>query len=129
MIIPEQSASSAALQQVDSAPTHGKRSSDRNRRRPSYYGFGSSSDYAITGPPKRPRRAGAVENYQPPPELILETVLHIADQQPDETNISPIIGDVSPPAPQNQLLLDIDIPTLVRSMTVIEAKNEETMDE
>ena len=114
---------------MDSAPTHGKRSSDRNRRSPSCYGFESSSDSAITAPPKRPRRAGDVESYKPPPESIIKTVQHIADQQPDDTNISPIIGDVSAPAPQNASLLDIDTPTLVRSMTVFEAQNQETVDD
>ena len=39
LVIPEQSASSSALQQVDSASKHGKRSSDRTRRSPSYYGL------------------------------------------------------------------------------------------
>ena len=129
LVIRQQSASSLALQQVDSAPTHGKRSSDRNIRSPSYYGFESSSDSIITAPPKRPRKAGDVEKYQLPPELIVETFQHIADRQPDETNISPITGDVSPPAPQNPSLLDIDTPTLVHSMTVFEAENQEKMDQ
>ena len=123
LVIPEQSASSSAPQLVDSAPTQGKSSSDRNRRSPSNYGFESSSDSAITAPLKRPRRAGDVENYQPPPDSIIETVQHIADQEPDKTNISRIIGNVLPHAP------DIDTPTLVRSMKVFEAENQETMDE
>ena len=82
-----------------------------------------SSDSAITLPPR------VVENYQLPPELIVETVKHIAGQLPDKTNLSPIIGDVSPPAPQNPSILNTDTPTLVRSMTVFEAENEEMMDE
>ena len=100
-----------------------QRSSDRNRRSPSYYGSGSPSpDSTVAAPPKRPRRAGDVENYQPPPESIVETVQNIADQQPAEFNISPRIGDVPPPAPQDPSLLDIDTPTLVQSMTVFEAE-------
>ena len=55
LVIPAQSASSLAIQ--------GKRTSDRNRRSPSYYGFDSPSDSAITAPPKRPRRAGDVANF------------------------------------------------------------------
>ena len=51
LIIPAQSASSA-LQQVDPAPPQGKRTSDRNRQSPSYYGFDLSSDSTITAPPK-----------------------------------------------------------------------------
>ena len=54
---------------------------------------------------------------------------HIADQQPGEINISQIIGDVSPPTPQDPSILDIDTPSLVRSMTVFEAENQETMHE
>ena len=101
-----------------------QRSSDRNRRTPSYYGLNSPSpDSTIAAPPKPPRRAGDVENYQPPPESIFETIQHIADQQPAEINISPKIGDVSPPAPQNPSLLDIDTPTLVHSMTVLRLKD------
>ena len=46
--------------------TKAKRSSDRNRRSPSYYSFvNSSSDSTIAAPPKRPRQAGDVENFQP----------------------------------------------------------------
>ena len=100
-----------------------QRSSDRNRRNPSYYGFDSPSpDSTIAAPPKQPRRAGDVENYQPPPESIVETAQNIADQQPAEFNISPRIGDVSPPAPRDPSLLDIDTPTLVQSMTLFEAE-------
>ena len=101
-----------------------KRLSDRNRRSPSYYGFESPSpDSTIAPPPKQPRRADDVENCQPPPESIAEAVKHIADQQP--TDISPRIGEVSPPAPRDPPLLDIDTPTLVRSMTVLEAEGHD----
>ena len=61
LVIPEQSASSSALQQVYSSSKHGERSSDRSRRSPSYYGFESSSNSTIAAPPKPPRRAGDVE--------------------------------------------------------------------
>ena len=104
------------------ALTQSKRSSDRNRS-PSYYGFESPSpDSTILPPPKRPRRAGDVENFQPPPESIVESVQHIAESQPEETNISPQIGDASPPASRNPPLLETDTPTLVRSMTAFETE-------
>ena len=101
-------------------------SSDRNRRSPSYYSFESPSpDSTIVPTPKRPRRAGDVENYQPPPESIVEAVQHIADQQPTEIDIFPKIGEVSPPAPRDPPLLDIDTPTLVHSMTVFEPEDHD----
>ena len=78
----------------------------------------------IAAPPKRPRRAGDVENYQPPPESIVKMVQNIADQQPAESNISPRIGDVSPPAPRDPSHLDIGTPRLVQSMTVFETKGK-----
>ena len=99
-----------------------QRSSDRNRRSPSYYGFNRPSpDSTIAAPPKRHRRAGDVEYYQPPPESIAETVQTIADQQPAETTISPVIGKVSPLATRDPSLLETDTPTLAHSMTVFEA--------
>ena len=99
-----------------------KKSLDRNRRSPSYYGFESPSpDSTILPLPKRPRRAGDVENFQPPPESVVESVQHIAESQPEETNIQPQIGDVSPPTLQNPPLLEMDTPTLVHSMTAFEA--------
>ena len=55
LFIPAQLASSSALQQVDPAPPQCNRTSDRNRRSPSYYGFDSSSESAVTAPPKRTR--------------------------------------------------------------------------
>ena len=95
-----------------------KRSSHRNRRSPSYYGFENSSlDSTIAAPTKRPRRS------------LVDTVQHIAEQQPEETNISPIIGEVSPATPQVLPIFEQDTPTLVRSMTVFEAENQETIDE
>ena len=104
--------------------TQPKRSSDRNRRSPSYYGFESPSpDSTILPPPKRPRQAGDVKKFQPPLESIVEPVQHIAESQPEESNISPQIGDVSPPASRNISLLDKDTPTLVQSLTEFEAEN------
>ena len=117
LVLPEQSASSSALQQVEPL-----------RRSPSYYGFdNSSSDAAIAASPKHPRRVGDTENFQPPPASVLETVQSIAIQQPDESDNSPVIGEVSPAAPRVQPLIDQETPTLVRSMTenVLEAENQE----
>ena len=119
-------------EQLTTAPTntsvaaaHPTRSSDRNQRSPSYYGFEKTSpDSTILPPSKRPRRAGDVENVQPPHESIVESVQHIAESQPAEINISPSIGEVSPPASRNPSLLEKDTPTLVRSMTVLEAEGE-----
>ena len=54
--------------------------------------------------------------------------MNIAIQQPEETNISPIIGKVSPPAPQALSILEQDTPTLVKSMTVFEVENQELSD-
>ena len=100
-----------------------QRSSDRNRRSPSNYGFNSPSpDSTIAAPTKRPRRAGDVENYQLPPESIVETVQIISEQQPAETNISPVIGEVSPLATRDLSLLEIDTPTPAHSMTLFGAK-------
>ena len=105
------------------ALTQTKRSSDCSRRSPSYYGFESPSpDSTILTPPNRPRRASDVENFQPPPESIVESVQHIAESQPEETNISPQIGNVSPPASRNPSLLEMDTPTLVRSMRAFETE-------
>ena len=109
------------------ALTQTKRLSDRNRRIPSYYGFESPSpDSTILTSPNRPRGASDVENFQPPPESIVESVQHIAESQPDETNISPQIGNVSPPASRNTSLLEMDTPTLVRSMTAFETEGRNT---
>ena len=105
------------------ALTQLKRSSDRNRRSLSYYGFESPSpESAILPPPKQPRRSGDVENFQPPLESIVESVQHIAEIQPEETNISPQNGDASPPASRNPTLLEMDTPTLIWSMTAFEAE-------
>ena len=103
------------------------RTSDRNRRSPSIYGFESSPpDSTILPPPKRPRRAGNVESFQPPPDSIVESVQQIAEKQPEEPNISPLIGQVSLPAPRNPSLLEIDTHTLVHSMTALEAEEQES---
>ena len=108
---------------------HRVSSSDGNRCSPSYYGFdNSSSDSTIAAPPKRPHRAGDVEKFQPPPKSVVETVKNVAVQQPEETNISPIIGEVSPSAPKALSILEQDTPKMVRSMTVFEAENQEMSD-
>ena len=127
LVHPAKLASPSALQQVDPAPPQGKGTSDCNRRSPSYYGLdnNSSSDSAITAPPKRPRRAGDIENFQPPSASLIETVEHIAVQRPDECNFSADIGEVSPPAQQVQPLIHQDTPTLVRTITVLEAESQE----
>ena len=106
------------------ATTQPPRSSDRTRRSPSYYGFESPSpDSTIAASPKRPRNADDIENFQAPSNSVVETVQNIAEQQPTEFNISPRIGEVSRPASRNPSLLEIDTPTLVRSMTANEAEN------
>ena len=103
------------------------RTSDRNRRSPSYYGFEiSPPDSTILPPPKRPRRAGDVVSFQPPPDSIVESVQQIAENQPEEPNISPLIGQVSSPAPRNPSLIEIDTPTLVQSMTALEVEEQES---
>ena len=78
------------------AITQPARSSDRTRRRPSYYGFESPSpDPTIAAPPKpkRPRRAGDIGNLQPPSSSVVETVQNIAEQQSTEFNVSPLVGE------------------------------------
>ena len=83
------------------------RTSDRNRRSPSYYGFESSPpDSTILPSPKRPRQAGDVESFQPPPDSIIESVQQISENQPEEPSVSPLIGQVSPSASRNPSLLE-----------------------
>ena len=102
-----------------------KRSSDRNRRSPSYYGFETSPQGSdILPPPKRPRRAGDVENFAPP-VTVIESVQQILETQPEERNVSPQIGSVSPPALRNVPLLETDTPTLARSMTALDAEEQD----
>ena len=65
------------------------RTSDRTRRSPSYYGFKTSPPNSdILPPAKRPRRAGDVESYAPP-DTIVKSVQQIAENQPEEFNVSP----------------------------------------
>ena len=107
------------------ATASSKRSSDRNRRSPSYYGFETSSPGSdILPPPKRPRRAGDVENFAPP-VTVVESVQQILEIQPEEQNVSPQIGSVSPPAVRNVPLLETDTPTLARSMTALDAEEQD----
>ena len=109
--------------------SQGKRTSDRNRRSPSNYDFdNSSADLNITAPPKRSRRAGDAENFRPPSESVVQTVQNIATQRPEETNFSPIIGEVSIPDPRVRPLINQQTPALdydVRSISVLEAENLE----
>ena len=70
-----------------------------------------------------------MESFEPPPDSIVESVQQIAENQPEEQNISPLIGQVSPPAPRNPPLLEIDTPTLVQSMTALEAEQQSDNDE
>ena len=124
LALPTQSAPPWALKQVEptSSITQSKRTSDRNRRSSSYYGFdNSSSGSTIAAQPNSPRRAGNVDNFKPPASVV-ETVQNKAVQQPEEINISPIIGEVSPPAPRVLQIIDQDIPTLARSMTFLGLK-------
>ena len=80
------SSSSTAL----AAASQQTRTSDRNMRSPSYYGFESSpSNSTILPSPKRPRRARDVESFQPPPDSIVESLQQIAENQPEEQNFSP----------------------------------------
>ena len=105
------------------------RTSDPPRRSPSYYGFETSPPaFDILPPPKRPRRAGDVENFAPP-DTIVESVQQIVENQPEEQNVSPRIGSVSPPATRNTPLLYMDTPTLVRTMTALEAEKQDSDNE
>ena len=129
LILPLQSALSLALQQnVPAASTsQGKRTSDCNHRSPSYIGFdNSSSDSTITAPSKHPRRKRDGENFQLPPAPFVETVRDIATQQPEETNISPAIGEVSPQP--SRALINRPADPHFRGRREVEAENLE-MDE
>ena len=105
------------------------RTSDRTRRSPSYYGFKTSPPNSdILRPLKQPRRAGDVENFAPP-DTIIESVQQIAENQPEESNVSPCIGQVSSTAPRNTPLLYMDTPTLVRSTTALDAEEQNSDNE
>ena len=56
-----------------------------------------SYNSVISAPPKR--RAGDVETSQPTNVSIVETVQSTAEQAPEETNFSPVNGNVPPPDP------------------------------
>ena len=94
MTIPTTNASSTALQQVSSAKTDAttdKRSSCRTRQSPNYYSFGLFNHR----PTKRPHRAGEAKNFQPQNISVIETVQSTAEQVPEETKISSVIGNES----------------------------------
>ena len=94
-------------------------------RSPSFYGFETSSPGSdILPPPKRPRRAGDVENFAPP-VTVVESVQQILEIEPEEQNVSPQIGSVSPPAVRNVPLLETDTPTLARTMTALDAEEQD----
>ena len=104
LIIQHSSASTSALQQVVPAANttiQNKSTSDRICRSPLYYGFERFlSEFMIRALPNQLRSAGDVENYQPTEFCVVETVQTAPDQLPDEYNISPVNGDVSPPDPR-----------------------------
>ena len=97
LLITASNASTSAVQEVppttSSAPQN-KRTSDKNCRSPSYYGFENSSpDLEITAPPKRRLRAVDFENLQPTNVLVVNIVQTNAEQIPDEDYIPPINGN------------------------------------
>ena len=73
----------------------------KNRRSPTNRGFEDTySDSMITAPPTRQSRAGDVESLQPPKISVVETAQSTAEPAPEETNVSPVIGNVFPPDPR-----------------------------
>ena len=110
--------------------TKNKHSSERNHCSPSYYGFdNSSSDSTIAAPPKRTRRAGVIENYQPPSVSVVETKQTTAEQLPVEDNISSLFAELSPPDLRVRTLANQQTPKLdkdVQSLTMHEAENQES---
>ena len=70
-----------------------------------------SSDSVVPTPPKRNRRAGDIESFQPPNISVVETLQFTTEQAQEETNISPVIGNVSPPEPRVRYLANYRSPT------------------
>ena len=106
-VIPSPTASTSALQHVSpttsSAPQN-KRSSDKNRCSPLYYGSENSS-LASAAHPKKPRRAGdVVESFQLTNVTVVETLHSAAEQILDDKNIPSVIGNVSPHDPRVRAL-------------------------
>ena len=133
LLLTELSASPSVFQEVaPAAPTtQNKRSSDRNHISPSYYGFDvSPSDSTNAALPKQPRRAGDIENYQPPSVSVVEFVQTTEDQLPKVDKISSKIGEVSPHNRRLRSLVHQQTPTLdedIKSMTVYGAENQEIL--
>ena len=133
LIIPPPNAPTSALQQVSpstSTTNTDKRSPSRNRRSPFYYGIEDmSSDSVISAPPKRHRRAGDIESFQPSNISVAETGQSISEQAAEDTKISPVIGIVSPSDLRVRYLTDYRRPTPeddTNSMTAYEAEVNET---
>ena len=96
LITPQPISLTSVLQQFP--PSSPKTTEDRRSfgRSPSYYGFENPSpETEILAAPRRPRRAGDVENMQPPKISVVETVQSTADQVQEESCISPLIETVS----------------------------------
>ena len=120
-------APTSALQQVPastSETTAVKRSSGSNEQSPNYYGFeDTSTDSLITAAPNR--RAIDADNFWPPNIPVVETFQFTAEQAPEETNISPVIENVSLADPRIRYLADYRSPTPEDDtilMTVFEAE-------
>ena len=70
-----------------------------------------SSDSVIPTPPKRHGRAGDIESFQPQNVSVVETLPSTTEQAQEETNTSPVIGNVSPPDPRVRYLAKYRSPT------------------
>ena len=115
LVLPQPLAPKSALLLIIPAvhTTQNKRFSDRNRRSPSYHGFKIFSSFsAIAALPKPPRSSGDVDNYQPTCVSVVETLQTITDQLPEEGNLSPVLGELSPHDPQICSLVGQPTPTL-----------------
>ena len=103
-----------------------KRSGGKTRRSLTYYGFEDTSfDTLIITSPKSQRRAGDVEHFQSPKVSVVGTIQSTAEQTPEETNISPVIGNMSPLDPRVRHLVDYRSPIPKNDtifMTVYEAE-------
>ena len=96
LVIPSHNDPTSSLQQIppssSSATTKVERSSSHNRRSPSYCCCQPIPEY----PTKKPRRAGDVENFQPPNVSVVDSVHFTAEQIPEEQSIPPVIEMVWP---------------------------------
>ena len=71
------------------------------------------------------RPSGKHREFPAPTCIVVETVQKIAVQQPEEINISPLIGDFLQLAPRLLPLINQDNPTSERLMTIFEAEIQE----